>query len=310
MDESRWVEQLISMTGGDQSLIGDDCAVLDDYDPPLVVTTDNLNYNVHFDCGFSPSDVGAKLTGVNLSDVAGMGASPCWALLSISSNRSATEQETVTESVTRELNKHNVKLVGGDVSGMSGEKRNESYCMTIIGKAPHGLLTRDRAQPGDRIAVTGELGTTTAIRKTTSPYTRPQNEQKILSHPPNRIQEATELVKSRVRCGMDISDGLAKDLGRILNASGVGARLNPQEVPVDHRVKTLAESEEEALGWALFGGEDYELLITIPETIDPESISCPLEIIGEITKSPGIHWEPDLPASLRHRSDGFDHFQQ
>jgi thiamine-monophosphate kinase len=307
MDEERFVDWIKELTGGPASHVGDDCAVIDEFDPPLLLTTDSMNEEIHYDDGFSAEQVGRKLVGINNSDVYAMGGRPRWALLSVSSDRSSNARERLYRGVVEALDEHGCELVGGDFSGLADEGR-ESLSMTVVGQAhPEGLMKRSLAEPGDRLAVTGPLGATAAVLSG-DVDSRTEEEQAHLANPPYRGDTAGRLVENGVRCGIDISDGFVKDLNRILEASNAGAVVDPKAIPAHPLAKKRGTPPEEVLRWVLTGGEDFELLVTVPKStqIDTES---DLTVVGEITDRSGITWQPALPDEISLNEGGYDHFQ-
>ncbi len=307
--EEEFVSRLIEWTGGEsESRIGDDAAVLDAFSPPLLLTTDTMNFEVHYDGRFSPTQIGGKLAGVNLSDIAAMGGTPKWALLSLSSRRDPDEQHRICRGLLDQLRPREVQLVGGDLS-TTANQGEESVALTLVGRAhPEGILLRSRARAGDQIYVTGPLGGSAAVLENHS-QKRSGEDQDLLHEVPDRLPTGRRLVEVGVRCGMDVTDGLLKDLRRICSASGAGARLDWRSIPIHPRASELAESREQAIGWALGGGEDFELLAAVP----PEHRSAREDLggsfIGEFTDGEELRFEPALPRALAGMKNGWDHFQ-
>ena len=306
MDEFKWVDMLIKQTGGEDSKIGDDCAILDECSPRILVTTDSMNRDIHYDFAYSAEEIGRKLAGVNLSDIAAMGGTPRWAVSSLNTNQ-PENIEQVLEGLLQRLNTREVALVGGDYSSMAGKRPNESFQLTVLGTIGDDFLSRSTAEPGDQIAVTGTLGGSTAVRSQ-SPAERNRSERQILADPPDRIDAGRSLVDQGIRCGIDISDGLWKDLTRLCNASGVGATIDTDALPEHQTVNRYAKQDWEALKWVIQGGEDYELLFTIPEGIDELKLPCDYQVIGVISTTDKIEWEPALPDPLKETPTGYDHF--
>lgn len=221
-------------------LIGDDCAILT---PPrgrqFLVTTDMLIDGVHFSLTtHSAYDCGWKALARGLSDIAAMGGDPHWCFVSLALTP-ATGRKWLAAfylGLTNLAKRHNVSLAGGDLT--RSDRLSADIC--VIGSTPKGrALTRSGAQAGDILYVTGTLGAMAA-----SGYTlRPQP----------RLDLGLELRRLRATACMDISDGLALDLHRLALASGLSASLD--EIPV-----APGASMEQALG----GGEDYELLFSLP----------------------------------------------
>jgi len=311
-NEEELVEFLIEHTGNEQSLIGDDCAIIEEFDPPLLMTMDTMNESVHFDESFSPADVGRKLVTMNISDIASMGGIPRFGLLSLSASnqRSDKQLKTLYEAIIDRLEPFDATLAGGDFTRPSRDGC-ESLVLNIIGQAhSDGILRRDRARPGDRLAVTGSLGTAGAILFR-PPSERTREDLNMLVQPPDRIALGQQLVEKGVQCAIDLSDGLAKDLPRICKRSGVGARIESDRIPVSDRAKKYAPDEETAFRWAVTFGEDFELLFTIPNHVDLGEKNELITEIGTMTDDEGsVEWSPpggDIPMI---KQDGYDHFQQ
>lgn len=214
--------------------IGDDCAILSD--GSLVVTADMLVEDVHFRRSMAAFDLGVRSVEVNLSDVASMGATPVGILLSIALPDWADERWT--DEFFDGIHSCGVPLIGGDTT-----RSRAGLCINItaIGQAPaSNIKRRSAAQIGDRILVAGTLGASA-----TSNYTAAVRAQ--------RDEGVWFGTREEVGAMMDLSDGLSGDLPHILHASGVGAVVELDDIPLDERA-TL----EQALG----GGEDYKLLLT------------------------------------------------
>jgi thiamine-monophosphate kinase len=303
MNEGTFVEQITKLTGP-KSVLGDDCAILSVTDEPLLATVDSLSESIHYEGTVDSKPIMRKLVGVNVSDIAAMGGLPRWALFVDGSRDEADVRQDRVRALHRELQNHDIELIGGDTVGVAREGCDH-YSLTLLGTAhAEGILERTRAQPGDRICVTGSLGAPAAVRSTaTPPWT--QDERNMLYDPPNRVQEGRELVEFGCRSAIDLSDGLVKDLKRILRQSEVGAQLNWTEVPVDDRARHRAENKIESLGWALTGGEDFELLFILPPV--GKSPSVQHTQIGRVTDGSALSWVPSLPEKLTVKNDGYDH---
>ncbi|MFB6345619.1 MAG: thiamine-phosphate kinase [bacterium] len=307
MSEEQFVEELVERTGGvDGSFIGDDCAILREHDPPQVVTVDGITRGVHFDDSFRGTQVGTKLAGINLSDIAAMGAQPRHAFLSLNTEQPSEYIKHFLDGVTSTLANFDVSLSGGDFCS-TGNSSNETDTLTIIGEAqPEGVMLRSLAQPGDLIAVTGPLGGPASILEI-EPEKRSQQERQLLWDIPVHIEDGKRLIQKGVRCGIDVSDGFLKDLGRICNSSDLKAEVDTGAIPI-HPMAREKLPPQKALKRALAGGEDYCLLIAIPPEIKESLAEIELTFVGEFTSGSGIsleHGDVD-PGPL---DDGYDHFQ-
>lgn len=246
--------------------IGDDCAITDIPEgQSLVITTDTLISGVHFLEGTSARCVAQKAMAVNLSDLAAMGAEPAWYSLSLSlPNVDEAWLAEFAEGLHAMSHYYSVQLIGGDT--VQGPL---AITITAQGFIPKGQgLKRSNAKPGDSIYVTGSLGDAgyglellKSNRATDS--TADQFLLERLNSPTPRVLAGTTLRRIANAC-IDLSDGLVTDLKRVLAASGCGASLHLEDVPLSDALRSHL-SHEEALRYALGSGDDYELLFTISE---------------------------------------------
>lgn len=273
--------------------IGDDAAVVRSRTRYEVATTDCLIENVHFKKNFLDwSALGWKALAINLSDIAAMGGTPKYALVSLALPLNTDVDDVIKfyKGILALAKESGTVIAGGNISRAS----EIGVHTTVIGDVParSKVLLRCKAKKGDLIAVTGRLGAAAGGLKTLDGSLHPaRNDADALVsafwYPQPRIEVGKILVKCGIRCGMDISDGLAADLGHILEMSKAGARIEAARVPVHPSVAVLGF---EGLELALTGGEDYELLFTgKKEAIDRVAAEacCPVTIIGEITHGAG-----------------------
>ncbi len=249
--------------------IGDDAALLQP--PPgqqLVVTTDLLVSGVHFLPDVNPAALGHKALAVNLSDLAAMGAEPAWFLLNLALPAADESWLANFSAGLFELaQRYRVQLVGGDTSRAP---------QTVIAIEAHGFvpvgqaLTRAGAKPGDRIFVTGALGDAgLALRHRQGKLRLSDTEfafcAERMDRPAPRVEEGLAL-RAIASSAIDVSDGLVADLGHILEASRVGARLELARLPLSPAYRAHLAG----VGWdvALANGDDYELCFTVaPENL-------------------------------------------
>ena len=290
--------------------IGDDAAVLTPRrGEELVFTTDALVEDVHFRWRTSdPRSVGHKALAVNLSDVGAMGARPVGFLLTLGLPARVTgaQLDGFFTGLLALARASHCPLVGGDIT----RSREFVANITAIGAVARGrALLRSAARPGDRVLVTGALGGAAAgLRLLAGRGARTAAERALarrqnVPRPPWRAGE--RLVRLRLsRAAIDVSDGLAQDLGHVLRASGVGARIALERLPVA-RGATAAE--------ALGGGEDYELLFTVrpgapSAAVLARRLGCRVSEIGVITARPGlVLTRSGRPVQMGTR--GFQHFK-
>jgi thiamine-monophosphate kinase len=306
VSEDDFVDRLVALTGGDDSYVGDDCAILERNQSTLLATVDSLVESIHFPSEATPTQIARKLARVNLSDIAAMGGEPLWALLSEGSGSVVDERAAFAGKLVEALSPYSVPLVGGDITSVPDES-GKFYSLTVIGEASGGtVLRRSNANPGDLIAVSGELGgPRAALSQDISERTDKEN--KLLYSPPVTLALGKELVQNGFTCAIDLSDGLVKDLGRVCRAAGLGAKINWKDVPVNDLVHQRASGIEERLRWTLGGGEDYELLIAVPpERKNRLPDRC--TIIGTFINDDTIQFEPTLPNGINPSELGYDHF--
>jgi len=270
--------------------IGDDAAAWRGDTSTQLATIDSFIQDVHFSLGATSwEDLGWKAMAVNLSDIAAMGGIPRYALVSLALP-GHTEVEDITalyRGMIELTQQFEVAIVGGDTSSAPLVAINITILGSTRGQDKH-ILTRSTARPGDKVAVTGELGAAAAGVEMLNRKLRFSPEanasiKKAFLRPCPRIAEGQLLIAQGVKTAIDISDGLIQDLSRICKASRVGARIEIDRVPIPPKVK--ANFGDKALELALSGGEDYELLFTAgTEVIDKvkKAAACPVTVIGEI----------------------------
>lgn len=253
--------------------IGDDCALLEipaGYE--LAVTTDTMVENVHFFADTNPQQLGHKLLAVNLSDLASMGAQPFAVTLALTLPK-------VDEAWLSEFSKgfldlaqqYHVDLIGGDTT-----KGSLTLTVQALGLVPKNLaMKRSNAKVGDLIYVTGCLGDAGLGLKIEQGYPclNPESALKQFHQPLPCVAQGIALRKIANAC-IDISDGLAADLGHILEKSAVGATLDVDALPLSEAVKNyIAETGDWKL--PLTAGDDYQLCFTIsPDKVADLTIDC------------------------------------
>lgn len=294
--------------------IGDDCAVVSSTaNQNIVVTTDTLVAGVHFPLNTSPKAIGHKAVAVNLSDIAAMGAKPSWISLAIT-------LPEINEEWIKEFCKgafdlcefYNVQIIGGDTT-----QGPLSITITAQGITPeNNFLSRSGAKAGDWIYVTGDLGDAALALKhyqegVLSISESIESVQQKLDFPKPRVL-AGQTIREYASSAIDISDGLLSDLGHICKASQVGANVVLDSIPLSETMKE-SQSIENAIDFALNGGDDYELLFTVSEdkkvgleTAIAHSnniVTC----IGQINATQTITTTLNNKA-VPIKSSGFEHF--
>ena len=299
--------------------IGDDAAAWHGESSIQLVTVDSFIQGVHFSLDITPWEaLGWKALAVNLSDIAAMGGMPRYAVVSL-----AVPEHTEVEEVTAlyrgmmELAlKSDTAVIGGDTSRAPEVALN----ITVTGSTSANdevMLTRSGAKGGDQIAVTGSLGGSGGGFKMLTQNLKFNTEsaarlKEAFLYPQPRIAEGQLLLRQGIRAAIDISDGLISDLGHICRASGLGARIYADRVPV-HPDAREGFGDEEGLKLALSGGEDYELLFTGSAGVigGVKKLSeCPVTVIGEMVtdKENRVAVIDNEGKHIKIDSGGWDHF--
>ena len=298
--------------------IGDDTAVLDTGGPRLLLATVDMQVEGrHFLRGRTPPELlGRRVGAVNLSDIGAMGGTPRWALVSLALPRSLPVAwvEQFYAGLDTILGEFGAYVVGGNLSG--GTRITAD--LTLLGEVERNhLRTRDGARPGDAICVTGTLGRSAAGRAALDAGRGGEAEAAaIRAHlaPMPRVREGQVLAASgRVTAMLDLSDGLASDLRHICAASGVGAVVHTDRLPIAGDTRGIASSLQlDPVALALGGGEDFELLFTAPEAAVErlrEAVgSAGMTVVGEVRPATeGLRLLGD--GGKRLEPQGWDHFR-
>src|SRR5688572_6391678 len=280
--------------------IGDDCAVLPkDPRTDLVVTADMLVEDIDFRLDWTaPNFLGHKALAVSLSDIGAMGGEPKWAMLSIGAPRKLWDSdflESLFDGYARLAQKFGTEIIGGDVSRTPDKLVLDSV---VGGEVPKGeAVLRSGAQPGNAIYVSGSLGGAAAGLQLLESGVRygPSIriwERKLLSkqlHPwPSSASDGPKLRELGATAMIDLSDGLSSDLSHLCRASGVGATIFGNSIPVESNMSGLRAPLEHQLDLALSGGEDLELLFTVDEKKFSNIELDRFFRIGEVTANDGI----------------------
>lgn len=267
--------------------VGDDGAVLDI--PPghqLVSVMDTLVAGVHFPEDTTPFDIGYRALAVNLSDLAAMGAEPRWFTLALTLPKADETWLTGFAAGLRSLaERFGIALVGGDTTRGPLTITVQAEGLVPIGQA----LRRSGARPGDGIYVTGTLGDAAAglALHQGSLQTDGDTAEFLRSRffrPEPRVQTGLALRGMATAC-IDVSDGLLQDLGHVLAASGVGARLELDRLPLSAALRQSAD--QRACELALSGGDDYELCFTLPASVQMKDAGV-ATCVGHISEKPGL----------------------
>ena len=303
--------------------IGDDAAAWNAPAGVGVLTTDTMVEGVHFDLAHTDWDeLGWKSMAVNLSDLAAMGCTPTYSVVTLGL-RGDLPVDGLVKSYRGMLEA--CRSSGGVIAG-GDTVRSPVFFITVamVGRSHahkegttsrQSLLTRDSAAPGDSIAVTGSLGCSagglsmfrgrTVLDQNAADHLRAAHNRPI-----PRVAAGTRLAGEGVAAAIDISDGLVADLEKLCTASGVGANVNAENVPVDDVLK--GAFPENWLDLALTGGEDYELLFSAPHELVGRVaplLDVPVAVIGEIVDGPaGVTVLDGQGKVIDVERGGWDHF--
>ena len=311
--------------------MGDDAAILSHPSQShLVISTDLLIEDVHFSRGTaSLYDIGYKAAVANLSDIAAMGATPTYILVAVAlpSHLTFHDWKELYRGLSVPCKAHGVQLVGGDTSA---SRSSLFLAITILGKVkPNHGLTRSGAQEGEIIYVSGSLGNSVAglaflTRQASHGNTLPLRQPiKFLVgrhlRPTPRIALGQLLSSRRLAsAALDLSDGLSGDLLHLCQQSRVGALIQEASLPMSpHLLAYASQMNVDPLPWALHGGEEYELLFTVPPKdqrrleLAVKRLRIPVTAIGVITpRRSGLRIKHQdgttqklLPQSYVHFSD-------
>lgn len=290
----------------------------------VVVTADALVAGVHFFPDDPPASIGWKALAVNLSDVAAKGAKPEGFVLTLALPRDWTEDwlAAFAEGLGRLAKDSDCPLIGGDTVATSGPL---TLSITAFGTVPAGrMVRRAGAKAGDAVLVSGTIGDGALGLKVHGPdqpgwvAAMSGEERAFLAdrylHPQPRNALASAL-QTHASAAMDVSDGLIGDLAKLLNASGVGAEIDLDTVPLSAaaRAALMADPALAELAWT--GGDDYEILCTAPEgeifalVAAAAELGVPLAAIGRIVPEPSVVRYSGAGASQDFGSGSYSHFQ-
>jgi thiamine-monophosphate kinase len=308
--EDALIEVIRKVLSGDSPGVrlgpGDDAALVDPGAHLGVLTVDMLVEGVDFlRPGIAPRDLGYRAIAVNVSDVAAMGGSPRYALvaLGLPEDLDVAWVVELAAGMREAAEEFALAIVGGDLSRAA----QVVLSVSLTGEVPSsGAVSRSGARPGDRIVVTGVLGAAagalrlqraparSVARSMGAPWVREL--VAALERPVPRVGEGRTLARAGATAMIDVSDGLTLDLSRLCRASGVGGELVLSHIPIAPALRELERViPVEALQLALEGGEDFELVATMPPEVVKEAAAeleerygTPLTDIGEIREAPGL----------------------
>ena len=298
--------------------IGDDAAAwrIDTAGLIELSTTDTMVENVHFTKSTTPwRDVGWKAMASNLSDIAAMGGSPTYALvtLGLPDSVSVEDVEAVFRGVVQACKTYGAVIAGGDVVS------SPVFFITIAlnGTMRGQPMLRSAAAPGDVIGVTGPLGLSRGglelmMRGSNVDSEAARQLVQAHRHPLPRLREGRVLLEEGVRAAMDVSDGLVDDLKKMMLASGAAARVFSKDIAIHPALRQTFPAD--ALHLALAGGEDYELLFTASNDVAQrvKKRLPSVSIIGEVTgeKAGEVTVYDDNGSPILDIDSGWDHLRR
>jgi thiamine-monophosphate kinase len=295
---------------------GDDAAVWRG-DPIVVATTDTMVEEIDFRLewpGFDFRFLGRRLVAINLSDLAAMGAEPRHALVSVSLRGTlpVIDVTRLYRGIAEQAHRYGATVAGGDLSGTLGPLTVTATLVGRLGSAG-AMLRRAGARPGWVIAVTGQLGAAAAGLRLLESGSQPQSREErawvaAQLDPTPRIAAGLALVESGIRVGGDISDGLSREIERLVEAARLGATIDVERLPL------ASGLHKKQWPLAVTDSEDFELICAAPRVRMRiaqralEAIRVPLTVVGEIDQRPGIRYRNGTRIE-RLKKAGYEHFR-
>lgn len=300
--------------------LSDDACVVDKlHTKQFVITTDAITENVHFLSKNNPRGIAKKLLGVNLSDIAAMGAVPKYYLCSIilSKDLDLSWYAEFFASLQEQNKIYGIVAIGGDTVKHDGPT---SLSVTMIGEVDkYNAISRSGAKDGDNIYVTGTLGDSAIglmIEKDQCSFVLSEIDKMFFTtryeEPSPRVEVGKRLVKI-ASAMIDISDGFIQDAGHIATNSNVQLEINSNELPFSQAMQKLMSEKEDLLETSLTSGDDYELLFTAPPQFDntikqiAESTEIKITKIGKVLKGNKVVIRDQYGKELKFSKSGYIH---
>lgn len=285
----------------------------------LVVTTDAIVEGVHFLAGDPPDQIARKLLRVNLSDLAAKGATPRAYVLTCAFPRRVEEQwiAAFARGLRYDQAYFGIDLIGGDTVAIPGPA---NFSATLFGEVPGtAMLRRSGARPGDAVCVTGTIGDggfgLSELRRAQDGLSGPQRRFLIaryrLPQPRTRLGP---MLRGLAHASLDVSDGLAQDLGHMAAASGVHIVIDAAKVPLSSAGRAIERGDSEARLRALTSGDDYEIVFAVPRrhlarlAAAAGKARTRVTVIGEIQRGKGVVVLGPNGSPLAVGQGGYDHF--
>ena len=264
----------------------DDAALLDG----LVLTHDSIAEGIHFLATDPPASVGWKLVAVNRSDLAGKGAEPAAALLSLTLSKSEWDR-AVIDGIEAACESYGLALIGGDTIALMPDAPRV-YGLTAIGRAGEKTPSRSGGRPGDRLWLAGTVGDSAAGLAQLIDDEDATGPLVDIYRRPVPLLKMGRALADHATAMMDVSDGLLLDLERLCSASGCGASVDFDSLPLSSAFVAERGQDRAARLFAATGGDDYALLAALPEDLDALSLSLPdpptLTCIGRLVAGGGL----------------------
>jgi thiamine-monophosphate kinase len=298
------IRAIAEALGADAPGLGDDCALLEVGGRWLALSIDAAVEGVHFRRDWlTLEEIGWRAAAGGLSDLAAVGAEPAGALVALTVPRSSPPGQEVAlmRGVAAACRTVGGQVLGGDLTGGDGLV----VTVSVVGWAERPLRRRG-ARPGDGVWVTGTLGARAALAAWSAGRAPLPGSRAAFARPEPRIAAGRWLAGAGATAMIDLSDGLAGDAAHLASAGGVGLEIELERLPLGAGVaEEAAAAGEPAPAFAARGGEDYELLVTLPPGGPPGGSPAPLTRIGTVVPGSGARLTLDgRPLALR----SFDHF--
>jgi thiamine-monophosphate kinase len=313
----------LATTPGAFGLIDDAAALSPPPGCDIVLTTDGVIAGVHFFPDDPPDTISRKALRMNLSDLAAKGARPLGFLMSVALPEAFGEAwlSGFTAGLAEDAAHYGCPLYGGDTDRTPGPT---SVSIFAFGAVPQGkMVHRSTARPGDRIVVTGTIGDAVIGLKLRRDRALAQRwrlsdaaaealvERYLLPQPRNALAEA---LRQHASAAMDVSDGLAGDLAKVCAVSGVRADVEAERVPLSDAARAALASEPALIEMALTGGDDYEVVATVPPVATAALVAAAkaagvaLTEIGSIAVGSGVDFRDQAGNALLFKQLSFSHF--
>lgn len=285
--------------------IGDDAAVLKIGKKLVAITTDTLVEGDHFNLSyFTPEQVGMKAIEINVSDIVSMGAKPKYALVSLALQKNMNVKfiDELYKGMRKATSKYGVEIIGGNLT----HAKQIVIDIDLIGfVTKQNLCLRSNAKPGDFILVSGDLGASTAGLNLFLKEIKGHDYVKKKHLEPKANPQKVKPFLKYINAMEDVSDGLASEVHHICEQSNVGAIIYADNIPIREETRKAAKAvKKQALDYALYGGEDFELVFTINEK---NLTKVKGYLVGEITKNRDIKIYQKGKEKLL-KKHGYDHF--